>query len=112
MGRVALELTEVTTLWVDLDEVTSMADVAVVDEFSTIGRVSGAAYRPPAPLQRSGHYLRRLPSLDDRTLCRARPEPFYGQGDLVEIGPLSSSQAVEKIFDFAFIDADKTGYAA
>jgi hypothetical protein len=162
LGRVAAELTEVSTVWVDLYEVTSMADVAVrfddalgattgrlavaarnlaaslslnlgvvkmeltrrpprlrpdpalafhalldvlvgaaarvptllvVDEFSSIGRVAGAAGLLRTALQ---HHYSDLgivfagshPSMM-RTLFSARPEPFYGQADLVEIGPLS-----------------------
>jgi hypothetical protein len=157
LGRVAAELTEVSTVWVDLYEVTSMADVAVrfddalgattgrlavaarnlaaslslnlgvvkmeltrrpprlrpdpalafhalldvlvgaaarvptllvVDEFSSIGRVAGAAGLLRTALQ---HHYSDLgivfagshPSMM-RTLFSARPEPFYGQADLVE----------------------------
>ena len=162
LGRVAADLTEVSTVWVDLYEVTSMADVAVrfddalgattgrlaavarnlaaslslnlgvvkveltgparrrpdpavafhallevlagaaareptllvVDEFSSIGRVPGAAGALRTALQ---HHYDDLgivfagshPSMM-RTLFSARPEPFYGQADLVEIGPLSA----------------------
>lgn len=161
LRRVAADLTEVTTVWVDLYEVTSTADVAVrfddalgattgrfaaaaravaasvsinlgvvkveltgparnrpdpaltfhglldvlvaaatkeptllvVDEFSSIGRVDGAAGALRTAIQ---HHYRDLgivfagshPSMM-RTLFTARPEPFYGQADLVEIGPLS-----------------------
>ena len=167
LRRVAAELSEVTTVWVDLYEVTSTADVAVrfddalgattgrfaaaarsiaaavsvnlgvvkveltgparnrpdptlafqglldvlvgtsareptllvVDEFSSIGRVTGAAGALRTALQQ--HY-RELgivfagshPSMM-RTLFTARPEPFYGQADLVEIGPLSAAAVAE-----------------
>jgi hypothetical protein len=165
LGRVAAELTEVNTVWVDLYEVTSMADVAVrfddalgattghfaavarklsaavavnlgvvkveltgparlrpdpvvlvgaatreptmlvVDEFSSIGRVSGAAGALRTALQ---HHYRDLgivfagshPSMM-RTLFSARPEPFYGQADLVEIGPLTPA-GVEEIVRSGF----------
>ncbi|MGI8759635.1 MAG: hypothetical protein ACR2K0_10060, partial [Acidimicrobiales bacterium] len=168
LRRVAADLTEVTAVWVDLYEVTSMADVAVrfddalaattgrfaaaarnvaagiavslglvkveltgparnrpdpalafhslldvlvatacreptllvVDEFSSIGRVKGAAGALRTAIQ--NHY-RDLgivfagshPSMM-RTLFSARAEPFYGQADLVEIGPLATG-AVEHI---------------
>ncbi len=173
LRRVAADVTEVATVWVDLYEVTSMADVAVrfddglaattgrfastargvaaglavnlgvvkveltgparnrpdpalafhsllqvlvnvasrhrslliVDEFSSIGRVKGAAGALRTALQ--DHY-RDLgivfagshPSMM-RTLFTARPEPFYGQADLVEIGPLEST-AVERIVGSGF----------
>jgi hypothetical protein len=161
LRRVAADLTEVAAVWVDLYEVTSMADVAVrfddalgatagrfatvaravaagvainlgvvkvdltgparnrpdptltfhglldvlvgaarreptllvIDEFSSISRVDGAAGALRTALQ---HHYGDLgivfagshPSMM-RTLFTARPEPFYGQADLVEIGPLS-----------------------
>lgn len=168
LRRVSADLGEVSTVWVDLYEVTSMADVAVrfdnalsssrgplaaaarslaatvslnlglvsvqltgpardrpdpsltfqalldvlvgaaarqptllvVDEFSSIGRVSGAAGALRTALQ---HHYTQLgiifagshPSMM-RTLFTARPEPFYGQADLVEIGPLPPA-AVDEI---------------
>ncbi|MBA2438313.1 MAG: hypothetical protein H0V52_08200 [Acidimicrobiia bacterium] len=173
LHRVAADLSEVTTVWVDLYEVTSMADVAVrfddalaattgrfaaaaggvaagvsvnlgvvkvdltgparnrpdpalafhsllevlvatagreptllvVDEFSSIGRVKGAAGALRTALQ---HHYTDLgivfagshPSMM-RTLFSARPEPFYGQADLVEIGPLGTA-AVESIVRTGF----------
>lgn len=173
LRRLAADLAEVTTVWVDLYEVTSMADVAVrfddalsatagrfaaaaravaiglavnlgvvkveltgparnrpdpalafhgllgvlvatatreptllvVDEFSSIGRVAGAAGALRTTLQ---HHYSDLgivfagshPSMM-RTLFTARPEPFYGQADLVEIGPLSAG-AVEAIVGSGF----------
>lgn len=162
LRRLSTDLSEVTTVWVDLYEVTSMADVAVrfddalaattgrfaaaartlaagvainlgvvkidltgparnrpdpaltfhglldvlvaagereptllvIDEFSSIGRVDGAAGALRTALQ---HHFRDMgivfagshPSMM-RTLFTARPEPFYGQADLVEIGPLAA----------------------
>ena len=173
LRRVAADLTEVTTVWVDLYEVTSMADVAVrfddalgsttgrfaaaarslaagvsinlglvkvelvgplrnrpdpaltfhglldvlvgtatreptllvIDEFSSIGRVRGASGALRTALQ---HHYQELgivfagshPSMM-RTLFTARPEPFYGQADLVEIGPLPAA-AVEEIVASGF----------
>ena len=173
LGRLAAELDEVTTVWVDLYEVTSMADVAVrfddalgrtrgpfatvvrniaagvsinvglvkldftgparnrpdppllfqslldvlvraatreatllvVDEFSSITRVQGAAGALRTALQ---HHYNDLgivfagshPSMM-RTLFTEREEPFYGQADLVEIGPLLP-QAVEEIVGRGF----------
>ena len=168
LRRLAADLTEATTVWVDLYEVSSMADVAVrfddalgatsgrfaaaargiaagvavnlgvvkveltgparnrpdpalafhglldvlvataareptllvVDEFSSIGRVAGAAGALRTAIQ---HHYSELgivfagshPSMM-RTLFTARPEPFYGQADLVDIDPLSP-KAVEAI---------------
>jgi uncharacterized protein len=173
LRRLVADLTEVTTVWVDLYEVTSMADVAVrfddalgattgrfatvarslaagvainlgvvkidltgparnrpdpaltfhglldvlvaaaereptllvVDEFSSIARVDGAAGALRTAVQ---HHFRDLgivfagshPSMM-RTLFTARPEPFYGQADLVEIGPLDPA-AVEAIVGSGF----------
>ncbi|MGH9282959.1 MAG: AAA family ATPase [Acidimicrobiales bacterium] len=178
LRRVAADLTEVSTVWVDLYEVTSMADVAVrfddalgattgrfaaaaramaaslsvnlgvvkvgltgpsrnrpdpalafhgllevlvdaatreptllvVDEFSSIGRVDGAAGALRTALQ---HHYRDLgivfagshPSMM-RTLFTARPEPFYGQADLVEIGPLPAS-AVDGIVGAGFVSTGR-----
>ena len=184
LGRVAAELTEVSTVWVDLYEVTSMADVAVrfddalgattgrlaavarnlaaslslnlgvvkveltgparlrpdpsvafhalldvlvgaaareptllvVDEFSSIGRVPGATGALRTALQ---HHYDELgivfagshPSMM-RTLFSARPEPFYGQADLVEIGPLSAPD-IEAIVASGFARTDrKAGHVA
>ena len=173
LRRVAAELREVTTVWVDLYEVTSMADVAVrfddalgattgrfaaaareiaasvsislgivkvqltgparnrpdpalafhgllevlvgtavreptllvVDEFSSISRVSGAAGALRTALQHHYQDLGILfagshPSMM-RTLFTARAEPFYGQADLVEIGPLTAT-AVDDIVATGF----------
>lgn len=173
LRRVAAELTEVSTVWVDLYEVTSMADVAVrldnalsatsgpfaaaarhfavalslnlgvvrmeltgparnrpdpalslqsllevlvktagrqptllvLDEFSSISHVPGAAGALRTALQ---HHYNDLgivfagshPSMM-RALFTAREEPFYGQADLVEIGPLADS-AVEEIVGLGF----------
>jgi len=173
LRRVASELTEITTLWVDLYEVTSMADVAVrfddalgairgtfakaartlaagaslnlgvikleltgparnrpdpaltlhglldvlvgaasreptlliIDEFSSIGRVSGAAGALRTAVQ---HHYNELglvfagshPSMM-RALFTDPAEPFYGQADLVEIGPLPLA-AVESLVTEGF----------
>jgi hypothetical protein len=173
LRRVSADLTEVTTVWVDLYEVTSIADVAVrfdealgatagafsrlarnlaagvslnlglvridlsgparnrpepgltfqsllrvlvetamreptllvVDEFSSIARVQGAAGALRTALQ---HHYADLgivvagshPSMM-RTLFTDRAEPFYGQADLVEVGPLPAA-AVEEIVGAGF----------
>lgn len=178
LRRVAAELAEVTTVWVDLYEVTSMADVAVrfdealvatagrfatkarsiaagvsinlgvvkvdltgparnrpdpaltfhglldvlvgaaareptllvIDEFSSIGRVRGASGALRTAVQ---HHYNDLgivfagshPSMM-RTLFTARPEPFYGQADLVEIGPLPAA-AVGEIVASGFADTGR-----
>ncbi|HEX4978706.1 MAG TPA: hypothetical protein VFV35_01455 [Acidimicrobiales bacterium] len=168
LRRLAADLGEVTTVWVDLYEVTSAADVAVrfdealaatrgrfaaaardlaasvsltlgvvrvelgraardrpdpaltfqslldvlvraagrvptllvVDEFSSIAKVAGAAGALRTALQ--PHYTDlgivfagSHPSMM-RTLFTGRAEPFYGQADIVEVGPLPSA-AVEAI---------------
>lgn len=174
LQRIAADLTEMTTVWVDLYEVTSMADVAVrfdgalgstsgrfaaaarsiaagvsinlgvvkveltgparkrpdpaltfagllevlvaaaareptllvLDEFSSIGRVQGASGALRTAIQ---HHYSDLgivfagshPSMM-RTLFSSRAEPFYGQADLVEIGPLSTA-AVGEIVGSGFI---------
>lgn len=173
LRRVAADLSEVSTVWVDLYEVTSMADVAVrfddalgattgrfaaaarnlaatvalnlglvkveltgparnrpdpalafhsllevlvstarreptllvIDEFSSIGRVRGAAGALRTALQH--HYTDfgivfagSHPSMM-RTLFSVRAEPFYGQADIVEIGPLAGP-AVESIIGTGF----------
>ena len=173
LRRVAADLSEVTAVWVDLYEVTSMADVAVrfdealaetsgrfaeaarriaatasltlgaikveftrparvrpepsitfhslldvlvraalrsptllvVDEFSSISRVPGAAGALRTALQ---HHYQELgivfagshPSMM-RSLFTDRPEPFYGQADLVSIAPLSVA-AVEEVVTSGF----------
>lgn len=178
LRRVAAELTEVATVWVDLYEVTSIADIAVrfddalgatsgqfaaeartiaatvsvnlglvkvgltgpprnrpdpnltfhglldvlvrtaarqptllvVDEFSSIGRVPGAAGALRTALQ---HHYNELgivfagshPSMM-RTLFTTRAEPFYGQADLVEIGPLSAA-TVEQTVGAGFAATDR-----
>lgn len=173
LRRAAADLTEVATVWVDLYEVTSIADVAVrfddalgattgrfaaeartiaatvsvnlglvkvdltgparnrpdpnlafhslldvlvrtaarhptllvIDEFSSINRVAGATGALRTAVQ---HHYNELgivfagshPSMM-RTLFTTRAEPFYGQADLVEIGPLSAS-TVEHIVAAGF----------
>ncbi|HVM06410.1 MAG TPA: ATP-binding protein [Acidimicrobiales bacterium] len=67
----------------------------VVDEFSSIARVKGAAGALRTAVQ---HHYRELgivfagshPSMM-RTLFTSRAEPFYGQADLVEIGALDAA---------------------
>jgi hypothetical protein len=182
--RVAADLREVTTVWVDLYEVTSVADVAVrfddalavtsgrfaeaarrlaasvalnlgvvkiqltgparnrpdpdltfqalldvlvqtaareptllvVDEFSSIGRVPAAAGALRTALQ---HHYTELgivfagshPSMM-RALFTTRAEPFYGQADLVEIGPLPVA-AIEEIVARGFRSTKrKAGHVA
>lgn len=161
LRRLAADLTEVAAVWVDLYEVTSIADVAVrfddalggtrgrwasaarsfavgislnlglvkveltgpprsrpdpsaalhgllevlvgtagreasllvLDEFSSVTRVDGVAGALRTALQ---HHYRDLgtvfagshPSMM-QSLFTDRPQPFYGQADLVELGPLS-----------------------
>ena len=174
LRRIAADLETVTTVWVDLYEVTSMADIAVrfddalgattgrfaaaarnvaagvsinlgvvkveltgparnrpdpaltfaglldvlvaaaareptllvVDEFSSIARVQGAAGALRTAIQ---HHYTSLgivfagshPSMM-RTLFTGRAEPFYGQADLVEIGPLAAA-AVGEIVGSGFL---------
>jgi hypothetical protein len=178
LRRVAAELTEVATVWVDLYEVTSMADVAVrfddalglttgqfaadartiaaavslnlgllkvelsgparnrpdpgltfqavldvlvqaaarhptvliIDEFSSIARVEGAAGALRTALQ---HHYKEMgivfagssPSMM-RTLFTTRAEPFYGQADLVEIGPLTPA-TIEDLVDRGFAQSGR-----
>jgi uncharacterized protein len=81
------------------------ATLLVIDEFSSISRVDGAAGTLRTALQ---HHYQRLglifagsqPSMM-RTLFGSRPEPFYAQADLVEIEPLSAP-AVEQIVTAGF----------
>ncbi|MBW3670005.1 MAG: hypothetical protein KY443_12435, partial [Actinobacteria bacterium] len=88
----------------------------VVDEFSSIGRVAGAAGALRTALQ---HHYNELgivfagsyPSMM-RTLFTKRAEPFYGQADLVEIGPLSVA-TVEDIVAAGFAGTGrKAGHVA
>ncbi len=178
LGKVASELAEVATIWVDLYEVTSIADVAVrfddalaattgrfaaaaqrvaasvslnlglvkvdltgparqrpdpsiafgtlldvlvrtalreptllvVDEFSSISRVDGAAGALRTALQ---HHYRDLgivfagsqPSMM-RALFTSRSAPFFGQADLVEIGPLEPA-ALAAIVEDGFAATDR-----
>lgn len=166
LGRLAADLSEVTTVWADLYEVVSMADVAarfdqalsavsgpfgalarqvavglslnlgalkveltgparnrpdpnltlqrlfevlvstakraptllVVDEFSFISRVPEAAGALRTATQHHYQDLGMVFAGSHASMMRAlfteRAEPFYGQADLVEIGPLSAA-AVE-----------------
>ncbi len=73
----------------------------VIDEFSSISRVDGAAGILRTHLQ---HHYQELgivfagsePSMM-RTLFTDQAEPFYAQADLVEIGPLDRSEVVELV---------------
>ena len=77
--------------------------VLAVDEFSGISQVAGAAGILRTGLQ---HHYQQIglvfagsePSMM-RTLFTAQAEPFYGQADLVEIGPLSAVAVVEIVAD-------------
>ena len=173
LRRLAADLTEMSTVWVDLYEVVSVADVAVrfdeglsatrgafgalarqvavglslnlgvvkvqltgparnrpdpalalhnllevlvraadrapallvVDEFSFIADVPGAAGALRTATQHHYQDMGMIfagshPSMM-RALFSARAEPFYGQADLVEIGPLSAG-AVEEIVTAGF----------
>lgn len=178
LRRLASDLGEVTTVWVDLYEVTSMADVAarfdeglggisgafgalarriavglslnlglltveltsrpprrpdpalafqsvlevlvrtaeqtptllVIDEFSFISRVPGAAGALRTATQHHYQDLGMIfagshPSMM-RTLFSERAEPFYGQADMVEISPLTAV-AVEGIVTSGFAATDR-----
>ncbi len=169
LGRLAADLTEMTTVWVDLYEVVSVADLAarfdqalgavsgtfgalarqvavrlslnlgilnveltgpardrpdpelalqrllevlvstakkaptllVIDEFSFITRVPGAAGALRTATQ---HHYQDLGMVFAgshasmmRTLFTDRAEPFYGQADLIEIDPLSASTVEETV---------------
>lgn len=75
--------------------------VMVVDEFSGIARVDGAAGLMRTHLQ---HHYQEMglvfagsePSMM-RTLFAEQAEPFYAQADLVEIGPLATAEVVELV---------------
>lgn len=77
----------------------------VFDEFSSIGRVTGAAGLLRTAFQ---HHYRTIglvfagsePSMM-RTLFTGESQPFYGQADLVEIGPLAP-EAVHAILTDGF----------
>lgn len=68
----------------------------MLDEFSSVTRVDGVAGVAGALRTALQHHYRDLgivfagshPSMM-RTLFTDRPQPFYGQADLVELGPLS-----------------------
>ena len=173
LRRLAADLSEVSTVWVDLYEVASMADVAarfdealastsgafgtlarqvavslslnlgvvrvgligparrrpdpalalqgllevlvgaarraptllVIDEFSFVARVPGAAGAIRTATQHHYQDLGMIfagshPSMM-RALFTRRAEPFYGQADLVDIGPLSHG-AVEEVVASGF----------
>lgn len=81
--------------------VASTPTVLVVDEFSSIARVDGAAGLLRTHLQ---HHYQEMglvfagsePSMM-RTLFTDPAEPFYAQADLVEIGPLTSAEVVHLV---------------
>lgn len=84
---------------------TQQPTLLVVDEFSSIGRVSGAAGALRTAVQYHYNELGIVfagsyPSMM-RTLFTRRAEPFYGQADLVEIDPLSAA-TVEEIVGAGF----------
>lgn len=75
--------------------------VLVIDEFSSIARVDGAAGLLRTHLQ---HHYQELglvfagsePSMM-RTLFAEQAQPFYAQADLLEIGPLATEEVVELV---------------
>jgi hypothetical protein len=77
--------------------------VVILDEFSDIRRVAGFAGMLRARLQ---HHFQEIgllfagsePSVM-RTLFTDRAEPFYGQADLVAVGPLSLSAVADLVDD-------------
>lgn len=98
-----------------LDVLTKSAEdhptVVIFDEFSGIARVDGAAGLLRTKLQ---HHYQRLGIVFAgsevsmmRMLFAEQAQPFYSQADLVEIGPLSSSEVVELVSDgFATTERD------
>lgn len=75
----------------------------VLDEFSSISRVDGAAGRLRTALQH--HYADiglvfagSMPSVM-RQLFTARIEPFYGQADVLQIGPLAGPDVIDLVVD-------------
>lgn len=83
----------------------SAPTLLVVDEFSSVARVDGVAGAMRTAFQ---HHYRDLglvfagsqPSMM-RTLFTDRPQPFYGQADLLDIDPLSPA-AIERIVGDGF----------
>ena len=75
----------------------------VLDEFSGVSRVDGAAAMLRTGLQ---HHYRDIsivfagsePSMM-RTLFTDRAEPFFGQAELIEIGPMSDSAVADIVAD-------------
>lgn len=84
--------------------------LVVVDEFSSIGRVDGAAGLLRTHLQ---HHYQEMglvfagsePSMM-RALFTEQAEPFYAQADLVEISPMSTIEVVELVSQ-GFADSDR-----
>lgn len=82
----------------------------VIDEFSSIGRVDGAAGALRTSLQHNYDELGIVfagsqPSMM-RALFTTRAEPFYGQADIVQIEPLSPAD-VENIVARGFAETDR-----
>jgi hypothetical protein len=82
---------------------TSRPTVVAFDEFSGITGVEGAAGMLRTSLQHSYQQIGLVfagsePSMM-RTLFTDQAEPFYGQADLVEIGPLTQLAVVEIVSD-------------
>jgi uncharacterized protein len=104
------ELALRSLLQVLVDAARQSPTLLVVDEFSSISRVAGAAGALRTALQ---HHYRDLgivfagsqPSMM-RTLFTDRPEPFYGQADLLEIGPLDAA-ATQMIVRDGFADTGR-----
>ena len=97
----------VLTLHALLDLITHTAarqpTVLIVDEFAGIARVEGAAGILRTRLQHHFQTLGLLVAGSEpammRTLFTDHVQPFYGQADLVEIGPLGRSDVVELVQD-------------
>jgi uncharacterized protein len=82
----------------------------VLDEFSGMARVDGVAGLLRTKFQ---HHFQEIGMLfagsepsTMRSLFSLREQPFYGQADLVEIGPLDF-EAVEQIVDEGFRSTDR-----
>jgi hypothetical protein len=82
----------------------------VLDEFSGIARVDGAAGLLRTKLQHHYQDIGLLFAGSEpstmRSLFSLREQPFYGQADLVEIGPLTYA-AIEDIVDTGFRSTDR-----
>jgi hypothetical protein len=96
-----------TTVHVQLDVLTEVARarpvLAVVDEFSGIARVGGAAGLLRTHLQPHYQQLGLLfagsaPSMM-RTLFSVQEQPFYSQADLIELAPFTTEEVVAIVGD-------------